>query len=97
MTGSIDGIGKFPEMEFLQLHDNLFSGQVPEGVGDFANLAAFTLHGTDISVTMPRSVCDLLSAENKGGVLRYMIANCRFPDPNIECSCCTDCRSPKTV
>lgn len=95
MTGSIEGIGVFPDMEFLQLHDNFFTGTVPEAVGTFSNLAAFTLHETEISGVMPASVCDLLTSANKGGVLGSLIADCGGPDPDIICSdsCCTDCRS----
>jgi hypothetical protein len=97
LTGSIDGIGVFPDMEFLQLHDNFFTGTVPEAVGSFSNLAAFTLHETDIGGVMPPSVCDLLITEGRGGVLGSLIADCsqrdNFTDPDIECDCCTDCRS----
>jgi hypothetical protein len=97
LTGSIDGIGVFPDMEFLQLHDNLFTGTVPEAVGSFSNLAAFTLHETAIGGVMPQLVCDLLVTEGKGGVMGSLIADCNprdnFTDPDIECDCCTDCRS----
>jgi Leucine-rich repeat (LRR) protein len=92
LTGSIEGIGVFPELQFLQLHDNLFTGTVPEGVGTFSNLAAFTLHETEISGVMPQSVCDLLATEGNGGVLGSLIADCSLPNPDIECTCCTDCR-----
>ena len=92
LTGSINGIGVFPEMEFLQLHDNFFTGTVPVGVGSFTNLAAFTLHETAISGTMPSQVCDLLTSENDGGVLGSLIADCRGPNRDIVCDCCTDCR-----
>jgi len=93
MTGSINGIGVFPNLEFLQLHDNFFSGTVPDAVGTFSNLAAFTLHETAISGTMPESVCDLLITEGNGGVLGSLIADCTEPAPDIICDCCTDCRA----
>lgn len=76
-------------MEFLQLHDNGFTGTVPIEVGNFTNLAAFTLHETDISGVMPAEVCDLF---NPPGILTTVIADCAGPAPDIICSCCTDCR-----
>jgi hypothetical protein len=41
MTGSINGIGVMPHLEFLQLHDNAFTGQVPESLGLSSNLGTF--------------------------------------------------------
>lgn len=93
LTGSINGIGVFPDMEFLQLHDNFFTGTVPTEVGLFSNLAAFTLHETAISGEMPQGVCDLLATNPLGGgVLSSLIADCSEPAPDIICNCCTDCR-----
>jgi hypothetical protein len=89
MTGSINGIGVFPNLEFLQLHDNDFTGTVPDIVGAFSKLEAFTLHETRINGTMPASVCQLVSS----GVLSSLIADCLFPNPDIICSCCTTCRA----
>lgn len=93
LSGPIDGIDGFPNMEFLQLHDNLFSGTVPDTVGTYSNLSAFTLHETFIGGSMPPSVCDLLVSENNGGVLTSLIADCSLPQPDIQCTCCTDCRA----
>lgn len=89
LTGAIDGIGVFPNMVFLQLHDNEFTGTVPATVGSFAQLTAFTLHETDISGVMPQSVCSLLTSN-----LDSLIADCQGNNPNIDCACCTDCRQP---
>ena len=92
LTGSISGIGVFPEMEFLQLHDNFFTGTIPPSLGDSTRLAAFTLHETEIGGVMPQSICDLLVTAGNGGVLGSLIADCTEPDPDIVCTCCTDCR-----
>lgn len=93
MTGSIDGIGVFPQMQFLQLHDNFFTGTIPDAVGTFSQLTAFTLHETEISGTVPASVCGLVG----DGVLRSLIADCSARNAttpaDIECTCCTDCRA----
>ena len=93
MTGSISGIGVFPSMEFLQLHNNSFTGTVPNAVGAYTNLEAFTLHESNITGRMPPSVCGLLRNTSViGGVLDSLIADCGGLDPDIVCDCCTDCR-----
>lgn len=92
MTGSIEGIGVFPNMEFLQLHNNSFTGTVPQAVGSYTKLEAFTLHESDITGIMPESVCNLLRNASMGGVLDSLIADCGGLDPQIVCDCCTDCR-----
>lgn len=89
MTGSINGIGVFPNLEFLQLHDNAFTGQVPDSLGLSSNLNTFTLHGSLITGIMPDSVCQL----RVNGVLESLIANCLGPTPEILCSCCSQCRN----
>ena len=90
LTGSINNMGVFLAMEFLQLHANDFTGTVSSGIGNFTNLAAFTLHETLISGEIPPEVCSLFTPP---GILTTLIADCGGPSPNIECSCCTDCRS----
>jgi hypothetical protein len=93
MTGSIDGIGFFPNMTFLQLHNNSFTGTVPQAVGTaYSNLGAFTLHESQTKGVMPKSVCDLLRTRDLGGVLDSLIADCGELNPEIQCDCCTDCR-----
>lgn len=92
MTGSVSGIGVFPAMEFLQLHNNSFTGTVPEAVGTYSKLEAFTLHESRITGTMPLSVCGLLRNVSLGGVLDSLIADCGGLEPEIMCECCTDCR-----
>jgi hypothetical protein len=92
-SGSINGIGVFPQMEFLQLHDNLFTGTVPNAVGNYSGLRAFTIHETSIQGTMPESVCNLrVGSTVGGGVLASLIADCSLPNPDIVCTCCSDCR-----
>ena len=92
LTGNIRGVDSFPEMEFLQLHSNLFTGKVPFGIGAYTEMNTFTLHNNSIVGIMPPSVCDLLSTANGGGNLTSLIADCDQPNPKILCDCCTDCR-----
>jgi hypothetical protein len=89
-SGSINNIGVFPEMEFLQLHTNMFTGQIPESVGTYFKMGTFTLHNNTITGTMPDSVCQLVTDD--AGILASLIADCDEPDPAITCDCCTDCR-----
>jgi hypothetical protein len=93
LSGSVSGIGVFPELEFLQLHDNFFTGTIPASLGVSTKLAAFTLHETSITGIMPSTVCNLLQSEAKGGLLVSLIADCSEPNPDIVCECCTDCRN----
>jgi hypothetical protein len=88
LTGSINNVGVFTKMEFLQIHANDFTGTVAPEIGNFTRLAAFTLHETLISGEMPDEVCNLFSS----GSLETLIADCDGVSPNIECDCCTDCR-----
>jgi hypothetical protein len=94
LSGNITGVDSFPEMEFLQLHSNLFTGTVPFGVGAYTEMDTFTLHNNSITGVMPFSVCELLSTSttNGGGYLTSLIADCDLPNPKIVCDCCTDCR-----
>eukprot|EP00546_Thalassionema_frauenfeldii_P006654 CAMPEP_0178913044 /NCGR_PEP_ID=MMETSP0786-20121207/10616_1 /TAXON_ID=186022 /ORGANISM="Thalassionema frauenfeldii, Strain CCMP 1798" /LENGTH=287 /DNA_ID=CAMNT_0020585727 /DNA_START=851 /DNA_END=1714 /DNA_ORIENTATION=- len=89
LTGSINGIGAFPSMDFFQLHDNFFTGTVPDDMGAYSKLEIFTLHGNLVEGTMPASVCSLRTTGN----LQSLIADCLDSPPEIECSCCTDCRA----
>jgi hypothetical protein len=94
-SGNLDGVDGFPFMEFLQLHRNDFTGTVPEGVGKYTDMTAFTIHETFITGTMPSSICDLVAIRgaSNGGVLTSLIADCDEPNPDIVCDCCTDCRA----
>jgi hypothetical protein len=89
-SGSINGIGAFPEMEFLQLHINMFTGQIPESVGTYTKMGTFTLHQNNITGAMPDSVCNLMTIDV--GILASLIADCAGSDPEITCDCCTSCR-----
>lgn len=88
-SGSISGIGNFPQLEFLQIHENGFTGTVPSSVGTFSKLEAFNLHATNVSGVMPLAVCDLLVSN--GGVLESLTADCAGTIPEINCTCCTAC------
>lgn len=94
-SGKIDQMGVFDQLQFLQIHANLFTGEVPASMGALNQLTTFTLHETSFTGEMPGSVCDLLVTN--GGLLSSLIADCAIPfnslAPEIICNCCTDCRS----
>lgn len=71
------------------LHTTDLACSVPEAVGTYSNLAVLTIHESGVTGVMPESVCDLLQP---AGNLSSLIADCREPNPNIICNCCTDCR-----
>jgi Leucine-rich repeat (LRR) protein len=94
LSGNVDQIGVFEQLEFLQIHANLFTGEIPDSMGDLTRMTTFTLHENLIPGAMPDSVCGLLDIN--GGVLSSLIADCGIPfnglGPEIICDCCTDCR-----
>lgn len=95
LSGNIDQIGVFEQLEFLQIHANLFTGEIPPSMGGLSRMTTFTLHQTSFHGEMPASVCNLLVTN--GGLLSSLIADCAIPfnelAPEIICNCCTDCRS----
>lgn len=95
LSGNILGVTGYPRMEFMQFHDNLFTGIIPSEIGLYTSLSAFTVHESLLSGDMPQEVCDLLLSSGNGGVLTSLIADCTPPNANINCSCCTDCRVPQ--
>ena len=87
ISGGIDGIGALTQLEFVQMHINFFSGTVPDGLGNALNLATFNLHENNFVGSMPSSVCLL-----RDRFLTSLIADCAGNPPQIECTCCSDCR-----
>ena len=88
LSGNVAGLGVFTDLEFLQLHSNLFTGTIPDGVGSFTGLSTFTLHETAFTGTVPLGLCALVDS----GTLTSLIADCGADTPEITCECCTDCR-----
>ena len=76
----------------LYINDNMLSGQVPAITPD--QLPVFTelrIENNDISGTMPASICALRGPDNSTDLVT-LIADCGGTPPEIECSCCTECR-----
>lgn len=94
LSGNIDQIGVFEQLEFLQIHSNLFAGEIPASMGALTRMTTFTLHGTGFVGAIPNEVCAL--RDINGGLLSSLIADCGIPigavAPEIACACCSDCR-----
>mmetsp|Transcript_9202 Transcript_9202/g.26287 ORF Transcript_9202/g.26287 Transcript_9202/m.26287 type:complete len:658 (-) Transcript_9202:185-2158(-) len=100
LTGNVDGFVvtntttgvdriAFPVLDFLQLHTNQFTGTIPDLFGDLNLLGTFTLHDNNFTGSIPQTVCDLVAPQ---GPLTSLIADCDPPTPEVNCTCCTDCR-----
>ena len=76
------------ELNSLRIHNNKFSGQMPENMGEvLVDGTAVWLSGNDFTGTVPHSLC-----RNRGpNLLRELVADCNGPNPEIECSCCSEC------
>jgi Leucine-rich repeat (LRR) protein len=48
LSGTIDGMQNLQSLEFLQLHQNLFSGTIPVGVSELVNLTVMTTYDTHL-------------------------------------------------
>ena len=73
----------------LHLSNNTMTGTVPTTLGLLLNLHFLQLDGNNFRGQVPPEVCSLnLAFEMKDAVS----ADCRGPDPKLECKCCTSCQ-----
>lgn len=86
-SGSIDFLTAFPNLVEAHLDNNMFNGTIPSELGQLSSLHILTLHENSLSGTMPESVCDLRRNYN----LKYLMADCKGPNPKVVCDCCTHC------
>ena len=88
-----ENYGNPPDLRDLYLYSNLLFGPVPGiEVGQLGNLTEFLLQDNDLTGEIPASVCSLRTPV---GQLEDLWADCdevEGQDPQIECSCCTQCR-----
>jgi hypothetical protein len=91
LIGFIDSsIGNLSNLDFFQIHNNFFLGTIPSEIGNLSLLNTFTLYNNNLVGEMPNGICELRPAP-----LRFLIADCGGPDPDIQCdlSCCSGCRA----
>lgn len=67
----------------ILLDGNRLSGTVPESFSKFSRLERLHLQNTDLSGSIPESICNLS--------LITLKADCAGEDPEVSCSCCTEC------
>jgi Leucine-rich repeat (LRR) protein len=92
LTGTIpSSYSDSPLLRDLFLDGNRLTGEVPSvPAGKLTNLNELLLHRTQLTGTMPESVCDL----RKNSILDDLWSDCGGSDPEIECdfpSCCNRC------
>jgi len=96
-TGTLsERIGELKKLRLLLLSNNPISGTIPNELGNCTQLTNVRLHRTNLTGTMPMSVCLLrdkfLNNKANTGVL---YADCRPYNrtgvPWLKCGCCTDC------
>lgn len=80
-----------PLLRDLYLNGNPLTGTVPPvSAGELENLNEFLLHETQVTGTMPQSLCDLRT----NFVLDDLFADCGGASPEIQCEfpdCCNRC------
>ena len=67
----------------MRLDGNRLSGTVPESFSKFSRLERLRLYDTDLSGSIPENICNLS--------LITLEADCAGEDPQVSCSCCTEC------
>lgn len=89
LSGSIDALAGFHHLLFVQLHNNRFSGQLSESLGDLVELRAITLFGNDLVGSVPQSMCT--NRVENGGSLQHLEVDCGGNNPELACDCCSQC------
>jgi len=75
----------------LSLQSNFFSGTVPIELGNLEGLSSLGLYYNNLTGSVPTTICQL---QNYG--LYSLVADCGGSEPEISCSCCTECYVEKT-
>ena len=75
------------QLEFLDLAINDFDGTIPDTFQNMTSLGSLYMHSTLLEGSMPASVCDLTTDAK----LKHLSVDCRVPNPEVECSCCSVC------
>ena len=88
LTGTIpEDLTMLTQLEFLDLAINDFDGTIPDTFQNMTSLGSLYMHSTLLEGSMPASVCDLTTDAK----LKHLSVDCRVPNPEVECSCCSVC------
>lgn len=94
-TGPITGnnLKRLPNLQFLQVNDNLFTGQIPDfgGVGGLQSITVAEFHNNNFLGAMPNGNCRLVFPAAQ---LEKLSADCLGGNAApVACGpeCCTEC------
>jgi hypothetical protein len=84
--GSIPkSLGSCTKLREVYLEYNGFLGEVPAELGSLQSLELLSVESNNFTGTMPDEICGLID----GGVLGYLVADCK--ENEIVCECCHKC------
>lgn len=93
LTGTLSPqIGEMTTLRFLQVGGNPLQGTIPTELGNLDLLIVGGFEYTDLVGTMPQEICNNRVPPIGDGFIRSLISDCRGPNPQLECSCCTECK-----
>lgn len=94
MGDNLDLKGTFPttfglltDLEVFYLNDNDMTGTIPTELRALRSLETFSVADTSLT----GSVNDIFCGEFSFPFIDILVVDCLGPDPEIECSCCSDC------
>lgn len=90
LEGSIPTeVGLLVGMQQMWLYNNSLTGEIPAEIGALTRMHTFQTEGNSLSGEMPSSVCGLTA-----GPLNFLSTDCRGPNAEVDCDCCTCCEAP---
>jgi len=93
LTGTLSSrLGEMTTLRFIQVGGNPLTGSIPTELGNLDLLIVGGFEYSDLTGTMPQQVCDNRVPPIGDGFIRSLIADCRGPNAQLECSCCTECK-----
>jgi hypothetical protein len=81
-------LGNAEKLAGLSLSNNALTGAIPSSLGRLSDLSFLRLDGNYLTGVMPPEVCALgLPVDVQDSI----IADCNSVEPEVECSCCSNC------
>jgi len=79
-------LGDLKRLEILSLNGNKLKGTLPKALQRLTALKELRVEYNDISGVVPQGVCDL-----RKSFLEALVSDCGGEQPEVSCSCCTEC------